>query len=90
MNFIILATAAYRLLPDIKLTREVEGEQAERLQKSFAPGVIGIKHTSDGRKVAVVNNPRYDTHSRNVFRHEDLKDSVLMTKVSDHFICKFY
>lgn len=39
--------------------------------------------------MAVVNDARYDTSSRNVFRHEDLKDAVIMTKIQDHFICKY-
>lgn len=86
---IISATAFYRLLPDIKLTREVEGEAAERLQKCFSPGVISLRHNPDGRTVAVVNNPRYDTGSRNVFRHEDLKDAVVISKIQDYFICKY-
>ncbi|GLV33274.1 RNA polymerase I and III subunit C [Carabus blaptoides fortunei] len=85
-KFSPVATASYRLLPDIKLTREVEGEQAELLQRTFSPGVIGLKRTADGRKIAVVNNSRYDTSSRNVFRYDELKDSVVMTKIRDHFI----
>ncbi|KAF5294046.1 hypothetical protein FQR65_LT20009 [Abscondita terminalis] len=71
---------------DIRLTREVEDEGAERLQSCFSPGVIGLRHIKNGKKVAVVNNSRYDTNSRNVFRHDDLKDAVVMTKIEDHFI----
>ncbi|KAK5647617.1 hypothetical protein RI129_002509 [Pyrocoelia pectoralis] len=85
-KFSPVATAFYRLLPDIKLTREVEGEAAERLQKCFSPGVIGLRHLKDGRTVAVVNNSRYDSTSRNVYRYDDLKDAVIMTKIQDHFI----
>ncbi|KAJ3647617.1 hypothetical protein Zmor_019484 [Zophobas morio] len=84
-KFSPVATAFYRLLPDIKLLREVEGEAAERLQKCFSPGVISIRHEK-GRQYAVVNDARYDTGSRNVFRYEDLKDAVAMTKIQDHFI----
>lgn len=87
--FYFLATAFYRLLPEITLVREVEGEAAERLQKCFSPGVIELKKTDDKRKVAYVKNARYDTCSRNVFRHEDLKDAVIMSRVQDHFICKY-
>uniref|UniRef100_A0A1Y1MIV2 DNA-directed RNA polymerases I and III subunit RPAC1 n=1 Tax=Photinus pyralis TaxID=7054 RepID=A0A1Y1MIV2_PHOPY len=85
-KFSPVATAFYRLLPDIKLTREVEGEAAERLQGCFSPGVIGLRHLKDGRTVAAVNNSRYDSSSRNVFRYDDLKDAVVMTKIQDHFI----
>ena len=38
------------------------------------------------KKKAVVDDPRYDACSRNVYRHEDLKDAVAMTKKRDHFI----
>lgn len=76
------------MLPDIKILREVEGEAAEILQQCFSPGVIGIRHTKEGRKIAVVNNSRYDSSSRNVFRHDDLKDAVVITKIQDHFICE--
>ncbi|XP_063235462.1 DNA-directed RNA polymerases I and III subunit RPAC1 isoform X2 [Bacillus rossius redtenbacheri] len=78
-------TAYYRLLPEITLTREVSGEQAERLQTCFSPGVIGLEERN-GRKVAKVINARYDTCSRNVFRYDDLKDSAKLTRVKDHFI----
>lgn len=38
----VAATASYRLLPDIVLTRPVEGEAARRLQGCFSPGVIEL------------------------------------------------
>lgn len=41
-----------------------------------------------GKRVAQVDNPRYDTCSRNVFRFHDLKDTVVMGRARDHFICK--
>ncbi|TRY74694.1 hypothetical protein TCAL_06409 [Tigriopus californicus] len=82
-KFSPVATAYYRLLPEIKLNQEVSGEAAERLQKCFSPGVIELK---GGNKKAVVKNARYDACSRNVFRHDDLKDTVTMDKVRDHFI----
>lgn len=82
-KFSPVATAFYRLLPEITLNRTVKGEQAERLQSCFSPGVIRL----DGsKKKAVVEDPRYDACSRNVYRHEDLKDAVTMNKKRDHFI----
>lgn len=88
--FFIAATVFYRLLPDIKIVKPVEGEAAFRLQKCFSQGVISVRKES-GRQYAVVNDTqaRYDTGSRNVFRYDDLKDSVVMTKIRDHFICKY-
>ena len=41
-----------------------------------------------GKKVARVANPRLDSCSREVFRHDDLKDCVRLSRVRDHFICE--
>lgn len=38
-----MATASYRLLPEITLLEPVEGEKAERLQQCFLPGVIDLE-----------------------------------------------
>ncbi|KRT79109.1 hypothetical protein AMK59_8434 [Oryctes borbonicus] len=85
-KFSPVATAFYRLLPEIKLTRQVEGEAAERLQKCFSPGVIAIEKNEAGKQIATVRNARYDMSSRNVYRYEDLKDAVVLSKIQDHFI----
>lgn len=77
------ATASYRLLPEITLTREVLGGQAVLLQSCFSPGVIGID--SEGR--AYVKDARYDTCSRNIYRHDDIKDAALLSRIRNHFIC---
>ena len=42
------ATASYRLLPHIELLRPVEGEDAEKLQRCFSPGVIGLRINKEG------------------------------------------
>ena len=47
-EFLLSATASYRLLPEIVLTKPVEGEMAERLQECFAPGVIELDNV-DGQ-----------------------------------------
>ncbi|KAG8221922.1 hypothetical protein J437_LFUL002481 [Ladona fulva] len=85
-KFSPVATAYYRILPEITLTREVEGEAADRLQSCFTPGVIKVSETKDGRKVAKVEDARYDMCSRNVFKHKDLIDAVKLDRVRDHFI----
>lgn len=46
--FLLAATASYRLLPEITLTKEIEGELAERLQSCFSPGVIGLEDNGNG------------------------------------------
>lgn len=90
-KFSPVATAYYRLLPEIRLNHKVYGEAAERLQRCFSDGVIDlveekVEEGKKSQKVAVVKNARYDGCSRNVYRHEDLKNSVTMNKISDHFI----
>ncbi|XP_022097300.1 DNA-directed RNA polymerases I and III subunit RPAC1-like isoform X1 [Acanthaster planci] len=84
-KFSPVATASYRLLPEIILTRPVEGEQADRLAQCFSPGVIEVKEIN-GVRQAVVAHPRRDTCSREVLRHEDLKDCVKLNRVRNHFI----
>jgi len=84
-KFSPVATASYRLLPEVTLLEKVMDERAERLQQCFSPGTIEMRE-EDGHKVAVVESARYDSCSRNVFRHDDLKDSVQLTKKLDHFI----
>ncbi|KAG4068149.1 hypothetical protein HA402_001574 [Bradysia odoriphaga] len=81
-KFSPVATAFYRLLPDVVLTRKVIGDDAKRLQSCFSPNVIGI----DDRERAYVKSARYDMCSRNVYRHEDLVDAVEMSRIRDHFI----
>ncbi|XP_077999650.1 DNA-directed RNA polymerases I and III subunit RPAC1-like [Glandiceps talaboti] len=84
-KFSPVATASYRLLPDITLTEPVKGERAERLAKCFSPGVIELKEVN-GETQAEVKNPRLDTCNREVFRHDDLKDCVKLSRVRNHFI----
>ncbi|XP_003978340.1 DNA-directed RNA polymerases I and III subunit RPAC1 [Takifugu rubripes] len=84
-KFSPVATASYRLLPEITLLEPVEGEKAERLQRCFFRGVIDLED-SNGKKVAKVANSRLDTCSREVLRHDDLKNVVKLGRHRDHFI----
>ncbi|XP_034669344.1 DNA-directed RNA polymerases I and III subunit RPAC1 [Drosophila subobscura] len=81
-KFSPVATAYYRLLPQIKLNREVSGKDAYLLQSCFSPGVIGI----DENECAYVKDARYDSCSRNVYRYPQLEDSVTLGRVRDHYI----
>jgi len=85
VKFQPVATASYRLLPEIILKKPVTGEMAHRLKACFPKGVIKVD-TVDGEDVARVANCRRDTCSREVLRHPDLKDCVKLTRVKDHFI----
>lgn len=88
-----LATAAYRLLPAIHLTKPVRDEDADLLQSCFSPGVIEVveQETKSGAKYreARVKNARYDTCTRNVYCYEQLKNCVELTRIPNHFICKY-
>ncbi|KAM6916564.1 DNA-directed RNA polymerases I and III subunit RPAC1 [Xenentodon cancila] len=84
-KFSPVATASYRLLPEIIILQPVEGEKAERLKRCFSRGVIDLENVN-GRKVAKVVNSRLDTCSREVLRHSDLKNLVKLGRVRDHFI----
>lgn len=81
-KFSPVATAYYRLLPQITLNREVSGKDAYQLQTCFSPGVIGI----DENDCAYVKDARYDSCSRNVYRYPHLADAVTMSRVRDHYI----
>lgn len=81
-KFSPVATAYYRLLPQITLNREVSGKDAYQLQTCFSPGVIGI----DENDCAYVKDARYDSCSRNVYRYPLLADAVTMSRVRDHYI----
>ncbi|GAB1608694.1 DNA-directed RNA polymerases I and III subunit RPAC1-like [Argonauta hians] len=85
IKFSPVATASYRLLPEITLLSPVRGEQAQRLQSCFSAGVIEID-VVDGVETARVAHARKDTCSREVLRHDDLKNFVRLSKIRDHFI----
>ncbi|MBN3297068.1 DNA-directed RNA polymerases I and III subunit RPAC1 [Amia ocellicauda] len=84
-KFSPVATASYRLLPEITLLQPVEGELAEKLKSCFSPGVIEIERVGE-KKIAKVANSRLDTCSREIIRHDDLKNLVKLARVRDHFI----
>lgn len=81
-KFSPVSTASYRLLPEVRLLRDVTGEDAKTLQSCFSPSVIDIDE--DGK--AVVRDARYDTCSRNIYRYPHLVDAVEMSRVRNHFI----
>lgn len=83
-KFSPVATAAYKLMPDIKLKEKVVGEGALRLKESFSEGVIEIGDDGEAKVV----NARIDSVSRNVYRHADLKDKVIYDLIKDYYIFK--
>lgn len=80
------ATASYRLLPHVKITKPIPSVQAEKFQKCFSPGVIHIDPRT--KEVSVdENGARKDLVSREVLRHPEFADSVELSRVKDFFLC---
>lgn len=85
------ATASYRLLPHIIITSPIPPQDVVEFQGLFAPGVIGVgPDPVTKKKTAIVKNPRKDTVSREVLRHDKFKDKVELTRIRDHFICEHH
>jgi len=89
-KFSPVATASYRLLPTITIKQPILGADAEKFARCFPKGVVRLtKDEATGDKKAVVVDPRKDTVSREVLRHDEFKGKVALGRVRDHFICKF-
>ncbi|KAJ2064482.1 DNA-directed RNA polymerase core subunit rpc40 [Coemansia sp. S146] len=80
-----VATASYRLLPEIQILEDITGDDAELFRNCFPPGVVEVVNEGGVRKAKVVN-ARKDTVSREVLRHKEFEGKVRLTRVRDHFI----
>jgi DNA-directed RNA polymerase I and III subunit RPAC1 len=89
-RFPYLATASYRLMPEIELLEPIVGDDARRLAECFSPGVIETYEDAHdgGRLKARVKCPRNDTVSRECLRHPEFADKIRLGRTRDHFICK--
>ena len=99
-KFSPVATATYRLLPLINITKPILGADAGKFQKCFPNGVIDVDRVTptdaasgssdyagrEGDEKAVVKDPFKDTVSRECLRHDEFKDKVKLGRVQDHFI----
>ncbi|TDZ13173.1 DNA-directed RNA polymerases I and III subunit RPAC1 [Colletotrichum orbiculare MAFF 240422] len=99
-KFSPVATASYRLMPVINITRPILGEDAEKFAKCFPQGVIGIEKVTkkeasiagsgyegcEGEKKAVVKDAMKDTVSRECLRHAEFEGKVKLGRIRDHFI----
>ncbi|KAI9727923.1 MAG: DNA-directed RNA polymerase core subunit rpc40 [Chrysothrix sp. TS-e1954] len=95
-----VCTASYRLLPTITITSPILGQDAEKFQSCFPPGVIQVGEVTKAesqkkggpyeakhrQKKAVVEDTFRDTVSRECLRHDEFKDKVKLGRVRDHFI----
>jgi len=99
-KFSPVATASYRLLPTITITKPILGMDAEKFAKCFPSGVIGLEKVTkkeaakkgsgyeghEGEKKAVVVDAMKDTVSRECLRHPEFEGKVKLGRVRDHFI----
>ncbi|RVX72513.1 hypothetical protein B0A52_03703 [Exophiala mesophila] len=99
-KFSPVATATYRLLPTITITKPIIGADAVKFQKCFPPGVIDLERVTaqeansgdpifrgkQGEEKAVVKDAMRDTVSREALRHKEFDDKVVLGRVQDHFI----
>ncbi|KAF7682519.1 DNA-directed RNA polymerases I and III subunit RPAC1 [Astathelohania contejeani] len=80
-----VCTATYRTFPVIDIVEEIVDEEADKLVGCFAPGVIGIRKEK-GRRIAYVSNSRLDRTNREVLRHSEFDEKVILRKKYNHFI----
>lgn len=99
-KFSPVATASYRLLPTITITKAIVGNDAKKFARCFPRGVIGLEEVTEedaavegsgyeghvGEKKAVVKNAFKDTVSRECLRHDEFNGKVKLGRVRDHFI----
>ncbi|KAL5341138.1 DNA-directed RNA polymerase [Aspergillus crustosus] len=98
-KFSPVATATYRLMPDIKILRPIIGEDAKKFAKCFPKGVIALEPITAederqnteykghrGEDKAIVRDAFNDTVSRECLRHEEFQGKVKLGRLRDHFI----
>ncbi|CAH9063980.1 unnamed protein product [Cuscuta epithymum] len=81
-----VATAWYRMLPEVVLLREIKGAEAEELVKKCPVKVFDIEDLGKGKKRATVARPRVCTLCRECIREEGWENNVALRRVKDHFI----
>nr|GMC47386.1 DNA-directed RNA polymerases I and III subunit rpac1 isoform X1 [Ipomoea batatas] len=81
-----VATAWYRMLPEVVLLREIEGDEAEQLVEKCPVKVFDIEDIGKGKKRATVARPRACTLCRECIREEGWEKNVALQRVKDHFI----
>lgn len=82
-----VATAWYRMLPEVVLLEEVEDEAAEELKAKCPVGVFDIEDIGKGKKRATVARPRACTLCRECIRGgKQWEDRVSLRRLKNHFI----
>ncbi|THU91737.1 hypothetical protein K435DRAFT_816716 [Dendrothele bispora CBS 962.96] len=84
-KFSPVATASYRLHPNIVITKPIPMHRAEEFKNCFAPGVVVV----DKAKKVVKIDPkgmRNDTVTREVLRDPEFSEMVQLSRIRDFFI----
>ncbi|KAK7305273.1 hypothetical protein VNO77_43175 [Canavalia gladiata] len=82
-----VATAWYRMLPEVVLLEDVEDELAEELKNKCPANVFDIEDIGKGRTRAKASKPRNCTLCRECIRGgKEWEDRVSLRRVKDHFI----
>jgi len=76
-----VATASYRLLPEIKIVKPLKGQEAKELVKKCPMKVFDIEDS-----VATVARPRNCTMCRECIRDPGWDAKVNLSRVRDHFL----
>lgn len=84
-KFSPVATASYRLLPDITFNEPITGQNAYELRDMCPMNVFDIEDIC-GKKTAVVSRPRDCTMCRECIRKDGWQDKVILKRVADHYI----
>ncbi|KAG6465977.1 DNA-directed RNA polymerases I and III subunit RPAC1-like [Zingiber officinale] len=80
-----VAATWYRMLPEVVLSEEVKGQDAEKLVKKCPLNVFDIEDLGNGEKKAVVANSRACTFCGECIR--DVSEGLVkLRRVEDHFI----
>lgn len=81
-----VATAWYRMLPEVVLLEEVEDDLAEELKSKCPVDVFDIEDLGKGKKRATAARPRACTLCRECIRGEEWEKHIALRRVKDHFI----
>lgn len=80
-----VATAWYRMLPEVVMLQDIEGIDAEKLVKKCPLKVFDIEDTAQGIR-ATVARPRACTLCRECIREDGWDKKVALRRKKDHFI----
>ncbi|KAF5728477.1 RNA polymerase I subunit 43 isoform 1 [Tripterygium wilfordii] len=81
-----VATAWYRMLPEVVLLEDIEDGDAKELKKICPVNVFDIEDFGNGKKKATVARPRQCTLCRECIREAKWEKHVALRRVKDHFI----